>query len=634
MTHPRISAAVIVDTARSPHALLKPVPLGAVDLTDGFWAPRRKLNRDVTIPAQYRLLEQTGRLDNFRRAAPRKGGPFEGLFFNDSDVYKWLEAASWTLADTADPALIHLVDTTIGEIEAAQQPDGYLNTYFTGERAGERWTDLARMHELYCAGHLFQAAIAHRRVAGSDRLLDVACRLADHIATTFGPAEQGKRLGAPGHPEIEMALVELWRETGQQGYRDLAQFFLDMRGRGLLGGLTELQDHQPFRRLTRMAGHAVRAVYLAAGATDLVAETGEDELRAALKRLWDVMVTRQSYVSGGVGSRYQHEAFGKDFELPNERAYTETCAAIGSVMWNWRMLALDGDACYADALETALYNGMLAGLSLDGQSYFYVNPLADDGTHRRQAWFTCACCPPNIARTLAMLPGYIYSISDDGVWVHQYASSTLRHRLPNGTPIELSQQTHYPWDGIVEFELQRGGDFVLRTRIPAWCERGALVEVNGQRSEGQALAGRYAAVGRTWRAGDVLRLTLPMPIRRVECHPYALENAGRVALMRGPLLYCLEGVDHPRCDLRDVGVSGRADWSAQLEPALLGGVVVLRGPGELSPPGDRWADCLYRTADTEPRAATPMAATAIPYYAWANRAPGQMQVWLLASEKR
>jgi DUF1680 family protein len=631
MTHP---SPIVVDTFASAHARLKPAPLTAVTLADAFWAPRCSLLRAATLPSQYRLLEETGRRENFRRVAGKSDKPFQGLFFNDSDVYKWIEAAAWSLATDPDPVLAAMTDAVIGEIEAAQQPDGYLNTYYSLERAGERWSNLKDMHELYCAGHLFQAAVAHYRATGSDRLLAIARRLADNIGAVFGP--QPKRAGACGHPEIEMGLVELARATGVREYLALAQYFLDVRGRGVIGGSPYHQDHKPFRELDRMVGHAVRAVYLNAGATDLYAESDEEALWVALTRLWENMTTRQMYISGGVGSRYQGEAFGDDFELPNARAYTETCAAIAVVMWAWRMLALDGDARYADALELALYNGVLAGLSLDGQHYFYVNPLANDrnatlrdDTRGRQPWFNCACCPPNIARLLASLPGYFYNVSADTVWCHLYAAGAARLTLEDGRTVRVRQETDYPWDGDVTLILDGAGEFGLRLRIPGWCDAGASLAVNDQPVETPLAPGSYAEVRRAWQAGDVVRLRLPMPMRRLEGHPYTLENTGRVAPMRGPLLYCIEEADHPGEDLRDVTLPA-AGLKMRERPDLLGGVVTLTAKGRVRYPEPGWTSQLYRTAGSigrRPRGRH-VTITAIPYYAWANRGVGQMQVWL------
>lgn len=627
------STCSVVDTTHSAHARLKPLPLTAVTIRDAFWGSRRHLLRETTLSSQYRLLEETGRLDNFRRVSGTlKDKPFQGYFFNDSDVYKWIEAAAWTVASTPDPALSEMMDAAITEIEAAQQPDGYLNTYFALERAGERWSNLKDLHELYCAGHLFQAAVAHYRATGSDRLLAVARHMADNICGVFGPEEHGKRAGTDGHPEIEMGLVELARVTGAPKYLAQAQYFLDVRGRGVIGGSPYHQDHRPFREFDRLTGHAVRALYLNGGAADLVAESGETAILAALERQWQTLTTKQIYVSGGVGSRYEGEAFGDDYELPNARAYTETCAAIALIMWAWRMLALEGDAAYADVMELALYNGFLSGLSLDGLGYFYVNPLSNDGGHRRQPWYKCACCPPNIARLLASLPGYVYGVAGDAVWCHLYIAGQADVTLANGRAVRLDQATGYPWDGDVMLKVEGTGEFALRLRIPIWCEAGATVAINGERAVTTPLPGSYAEIRRAWRPGDTVRLRLPMPVRRVESHPYVLENAGRVALMRGPLLYCVEGVDAPGADLRDLVLPAAADIAPEARSDLLGGIIALRAKGARQPPGDDWVGRLYRSANGVPARPQPEQAEifAIPYYAWANRGPGPMQVWLRA----
>jgi DUF1680 family protein len=626
----------MVDTTASRHAFLRPLSLTDVRLSDGFWEPRRRINREETLPSQYGHIEETGRLDNFRRASGKIEVPFRGLYFNDSDVYKWLEAASWSLATDPDPDLERMVDAAITEVADAQEPDGYLNTYFTFERAGERWTDFD-LHEMYCAGHLIQAAVAHFRATGARRLLDVAVRFADHVCDLFGPEEEGKRSAVDGHEEIEMALVELFRATGDRRCLRQAQFFVDARGHGLLGepygrfDPSYSQDHEPLREQREVVGHAVRALYLYSGAADVYAETGEPDLLEALDRLWRNMTTKRMYVSGGLGSRYEGEAFGGDYELPNERAYTETCAAIASVMWNWRMLLASGEARYADLAEHTLYNAVLPGVSLDGRRYFYQNPLADDGTHRRRPWFGCACCPPNVARLLASLPGYFYGLSDDAVWVHLYAEGAATVDL-GGRTLRLSQRTDYPWDGNVELSVEEGGgEFGLMLRIPSWCEEGCKVEVNGEALEGPFPSGSYAEVRRAWRAGDTVHLSLPMPVRRVECHPYVAENAGRVALARGPLLYCVEQADNPGLDLRDLVLSADADPSASFDPELLGGVVALDATAEVLAPDGAWEDRLYRTVRPGPKGERETVSTtlrAVPYYAWANREPGAMRVWL------
>ena len=627
---------MVVDTSSSRHARLRPLSLADVRLSDGFWEPRRRINREETLPSQYGHIEETGRLDNFRRASGKIEAPFRGLYFNDSDVYKWLEAASWSLAADPDPDLERMVDAAITEVADAQRPDGYLNTYFTFERADERWKDFD-LHEMYCAGHLIQAAVAHFRATGGSRLLDVAVRFADHICDLFGAEEEGKRPAVDGHEEIEMALVELFRVTGDRRYLRQAGFFVDARGQGLLGepygrfDPSYSQDHEPLRDQREVVGHAVRALYLYCGAADVLAETGEPDLLSALERLWGNMTTKRMYVSGGLGSRHEGEAFGGDYELPNGRAYAETCAAIASVMWNWRMLLLSGDARYADLMEHTLYNAVLPGVSLDGRRYFYQNPLADDGTHRRRPWFGCACCPPNVARLLASLPGYLYGLSDDAVWVHLYAQSAATFDLGDRT-VRISQHTDYPWEGGVEVSVEGGGgEFALMLRLPAWCEEGCTLEVNGEALDAPFSPGSYAEIRRTWRAGDTVHLNLPMPVRRVACHPYVAENAGRVALTRGPLLYCVEGADNPGLDPRDLVLPTDEEPCASPAPSLLGGVVALDGGAEILAPDRTWEDRLYRTACPEPDGrpqAAPTTVRAVPYYAWANRDPGPMRVWL------
>ena len=627
---------VVVDTSRSRFAKVRPLPLTDVRLSDGFWEPRRLINREKTLASQFEHIKETGRLDNFRRASGKIEAPFRGLYFNDSDVYKWLEAASWSLAEVPDPELTRMIDIAITEIEDAQQPDGYLNTYFTFERASERWTDFD-LHEMYCAGHLFQAAAAHFYATGSERLLSVAVRFADHMCDVFGPEDQGKRPAVDGHEEVEMALVELFRVTGNRRYLEQARFFVDARGHGFLGrpyGLHEpsySQDHKPLRAQHEVVGHAVRAMYLYCGAADVYAEIGDPALKEALERLWINMRTRRMYVSGGIGSRYEGEAFGDDYELPNERAYAETCAAIGSVMWNWRMLMLGGDARYADLIEHTLYNAVLPGVSLDGGHYFYQNPLADEGKHRRHPWFGCACCPPNVARLLASLPGYFYGASEDAVWLHQYAEGAATVELDGNKTVRLRQRTGYPWDGGVEVTVDGDGEFSLMLRIPSWCEDGASVQVNGETVGKVASPGTYLQIRRVWRPGDTARLDLPMPVRRLECHPYVAENDGRVALMRGPILYCAEQTDNPDVDLPMLVLEDE-DPSTRYEPGLLGGVVVLDVGAQIVEPDEGWEGSLYRTAHRRDRYTKPGATklTAVPYFVWANREPGSMRVWFKA----
>jgi DUF1680 family protein len=631
----RHTAGVVVDTSQSAHVRLHPVPVEAVSIDDPFWSPRLRRNREATLPTQLRLLRETGRLDNLRRVAGTFDGPFQGRYFNDTDVYKWLEAASWTLAAHPDTELERDIDHVIQIVAEAQRPDGYLDSYFELERADERWTD-ANLHEMYCAGHLFQAAVAHFRATGKRSLLDVAVRFADHIDATFGPPELGKRIGTDGHPEVEMGLIELARTTGDTRYIALTKFLVDVRGHGHLGIAYDRysreyhQDHQPFREMNEIVGHAVRSVYLNAGVADLYAETGESALLDALHRLWANMTARKMYVTGGIGSRWFGEAFGPDYELPNALAYTETCAAIGSIMWNWRMFLIEGEARYTDLIERTLYNAVLPGVSLDGETYFYQNPLSDEGGHRRQPWFTTACCPPNVARLLASLPGYVYSLQDDEIWVNLYAEGAATIHLADGRTVALRQSTRYPWEGEIAIEVGGEGEFTIRLRIPEWCESGVALTVNGAAVGTPAAAGTYAMVRRTWQTGDIVRLSLPMPVRRLSCHPRVTENAGHVALMRGPLVYCLEQVDHPGVDIHDIALPDETTFRTDWAPDLLGGVVTLTAEAVTDPAGGAWHNRLYQSIQTiageQSQQSTQI--RAIPYYAWANRDPGPMRVWI------
>ena len=619
----------IVDTSRSQYAKLRPVSISKVHLEDSFWAPRLKMLGEVTLPTQYQIFEETGYLFNFRRAAGKKTGDFQGRFFNDSDVYKWIEAVAFYLAYSYDEKLRSLVAHVIDDVVSAQDEDGYLNSYFTLERKKDRWTNLKDMHELYCAGHLIQAGIALYRAMGEKQLLDAACKFADHISSIFGV---GKRLGTSGHPEIEMALVELYRTTEKRDYLDLAQFFLDQRGKGLVGGDLYHIDHKPFRKLTEIVGHAVRSLYLNCGATDIYLETGEKQLLNTLLRLWCSMTERKMYVTGGVGARYIGEAFGDDYELPNYRAYAETCAAIANVMWNWRMLLATGDAKFADVMELALYNGVLSGISLDGKNYFYVNPLADRGKHRRQRWFRCACCPPNIARTLAYLPGYLYSISDEGIWIHLYVQSRAFVNV-EGKTVTIKQRTRYPWSGEVEISLQPENEvsFSLYLRIPGWCRK-AKIYVNNQKLETGIRLGGYIEIHRVWKPGDYVKLFLSMPIERLMSHPNVLENTDKVALKRGPIVYCIEQVDNPDFDVWNIVLPLDSPLKAEWAPKLLNSVTVIQGEA-FAIETESFKNRLYQAVADVSFKTRKIRFKAIPYYAWANRKPGSMIVWMRSTSE-
>ena len=645
---------VVVDAASTRYAHIKPVPVNAVDLRGDFWGRRFATNSERTLPSQWDLLESTGRLNNFRRVFGEYDGPHVGLFFNDSDLYKWLEAASWVVARGPDALLEKRIDEGITLIERAQGADGYIDSYFSLEREGERWTNLRDLHEMYCAGHLIQAAVAHHRATGQRRLLNIAVRVADLLCERFGSTSEGKTEAIDGHEEIEMALIELARETGHDRYLALARFFIKARGHGLLTGGrfgdAYFQDDVPFEKMETLAGHAVRALYMACGVTDLYLETGEAGLLPRLERLWSRLTAKRMYITGGVGSRHDGEAIGADYELPNAQAYTETCAAIGSMMWCHRLLAATGNARYADLFEWTLYNGMLPGWSLNGQAYYYVNPLEDDGGHRRQPWYHCACCPPNVARTVASLPGYVYGTDADSIYVQLYMESDVRIDF-NGHTVKLRQQTRYPWDGVVEFGIGAQAEFALKLRVPGWVDgAGGLIAARGQSAAAAQVnpsvtvtvnakavdatpdANGYIAIRRAWEHGDSVRLELPMTTRIWQSHPKVAENRGRIALSRGPILYCVERADIPGVDLDELYVDPErieTEWREQ----QLDGVVVLKGTTQRREIESDWSNSLYRPLNQATHAtegAQPGETTfvAIPYFAWHNRESGPMKVWL------
>jgi len=586
----------------APHRKLHPVPFTAVRLNDGFWAPRLETNHRASVPHVFEWCEKTGRITNFDKAAGKLEGKFEGIYFNDSDVYKLLEGAAYVFAATRDQELDRKLDEVIARIAAAQQPDGYLNTYFTLVAPANRWSNLRVMHQLYLAGHLIEAGVAHYRATGKTSLLTVATRFADHISEVFGPE---KRYDVDGHEEIELALVKLYELTGKRVYFDLAKFFIDIRGdathRQLYGPV--LQDHLPVRQQKEIVGHAVRAMYLYCAMADLFAHTGESALLDTLRELWADLTLRKLYITGGVGARHEGEAFGAPYELPNASAYCETCAAVGLVLWGHRMNLLEADARYADVLERALYNGFLSGVSLDGRLFFYVNPLESSGHHHRQPFYPCACCPPNVVRLVAQVPGFVYAANQEGIFVNLFVESDAEFTWDN-RKIKISQETKYPWEGRVELQVitEHTGAIPIHIRIPDWCQ-GAKISVNG-RSEPMKLARGYAVVSRRWTASDRLVLELPMEVLRIEAHPAVAANRGRVAIQRGPLVYCFEAVDHGR-PVRSIRLPRDPEFSAEFRPELLGGVTVITGKDAFGRP-----------------------LTAIPYYAWDHREPGEMVVWV------
>ena len=620
-----------VSTTVSSHARWHTLPLGSISLTEGFWSHKQEINRQVSLRHGYEQLERAGNFNNLRLAAGSGEGEYQGPVFMDSDVYKWLEALAYDLANVRNPEVERMADETIDLLAAAQQADGYLNSYYQVNKPDERWTDLDHDHEPYCAGHLFEAAVAMHRATGDERLLGVACRFADHIDSIFGP---GKRDEPPGHPEIELALVELYRETGERRYLDLASFFINQRGSGRMGGYGRLgpayhQDRVPVRQATVVEGHAVRQLYLTAGVTDVYLETGEQALFDVLTRLWYDMTVRKMHLTGGFGARFVGESFGETYELPSDRCYCETCAAIASMMWNWRMLLATGEPRYADVLERSLYNGFLSGVSLDGRRYFYVNPLQSRGGIERPEWYGCACCPPNVMRQIAVVGHYVATADETGLQVHQYASARIEAELKTGRHVALRVETDYPWDGRVKVTVEEtdGATWQLALRVPGWCE-GASLQVNGQAVERPAPGGTYAAVERAWQVGDVVELDLPMEPRLTAPNPRVDATRGSLAIERGPLVYCLEQVDQePNLNLLDVRISPEAPLQAIRREDLLGGVVAIEAPGAVVDIG-AWQDALYRPAPTENLPQREVTLTAVPYYAWANRGPGTMRVWI------
>lgn len=622
---------------------LTPVSWKDVTIDDRFWSPRLRANREHTLPHIYRMSKETGRIDALRLNWKAGDVPVPHVFW-DSDVAKWLEAASYSLATHPDAVLEGQVDEVIGLLAVAQQPDGYLNSHFSTVEPEKRWTNLRDLHELYCAGHLIEAAVAHFQATGKRSLLDILIRYADHIDSVFGP-EPGKKRGYPGHEEIELALVKLYRVTGEQRYLRLSQYFVEERGRQphyydeearlrsedpaayWAGSYQYNQSHFPVREQQEVTGHAVRAMYLYSAMTDLARELHDASLLATCKRLWQHLSSRRTYITGGIGSSPYNEGFSADYDLPNESAYAETCAAIGLVFWNFRLLQLECDARYADMLEAALYNSVLSGVSLDGESFFYDNPLASRGGHHRQGWFECACCPPNIARLLASLGQYIYAANGRDIAVHLYIQSSAQVKM-GGQVVTLRQETDYPWNGTVTFQLamDEPATFGLKLRIPGWC-RHALLIVNDEEIDiASNLQQGYVRVERRWQTDDRVQLLLAMPVERMYTHPNVLQDAGRVALKCGPLVYCLESVDQAdqRVPLQRLLLPRDAKLSTHFEPELLDGVQVIRGSALIEDDAD-WGPTLYRS---QPPTRHATAITAIPYYAWDNRQPGEMLVWL------
>ncbi|MBN1513250.1 MAG: glycoside hydrolase family 127 protein [Phycisphaerae bacterium] len=622
-----VMMAVAATMASAAEPGLTPVPFGAVEVTDEFWAPRMKINRERTIPHNFRMCEETGRVNNLRRAGGLlEGKEFEGFRFNDSDVYKVLEGACYELARKPDAALQKQVDDLIAVITAAQQPDGYLNSHYTLTQPDARWTNVKDAHEMYCGGHLIEAAVAHYQATGKRTLLDVAVRFADHVASLFGP---DKRRDVPGHQEIELALVRLSTATGDTRYRELAQFFLEGRGRAhgreLYGDYC--QDHAPIDQQSEIVGHAVRAVYYYCGLADVMRAAGSDAHLGTLQRIWDDVTQRKLYVTGGIGPSAHNEGFTIPYDLPNQTAYCESCASIGLVFWAHRMNLLTKDARYVNVLERVLYNSLPAGVSLSGDRFFYENPLAGRGDHHRRPWYGCACCPPNFARFFPTLGGYIYAADNDGIYVNLYVTGRAEIRVA-GVPVKVEQKTDYPWDGKVRLKLSPSAEkpFAVCLRLPDWCPK-AEAKINGQTLEDPFVRNGYLRIERAWKPDDVVELSLAMPIQRIEANPRVMADRGRVALRRGPIVYCVEAQDAKGAVDRLV-LPRDAALNAVHRKDLLGGVTVIEGRGREAAAPAAWGSDLYRPV----KEGRTVEFTAIPYCVWDNRKAGPMAVWLPESD--
>ncbi len=618
-----------VAVAEPPYRTIEEPGFGDVRIADEFWAPRIETCREVTLPHVFDVCEETGRISNFVKAAGLMEGKFKGAWFNDSDLYKVLQGAAYELGIQSDPKLDKLVDDTIAKIAAAQQPDGYLHCFFTIDNRDQRFKNIhpKARHELYCMGHMIEAGAVHFEQTGKRNMLDVARKLADHIDSIFGP---GKNMMVSEHQELELALIKLYRITGEKRYLKLGQFFIDQRGNqqghNLYGAYS--QDHVPVRRQSEIVGHAVRAMYNCMGMADLYAESGDKELLTALDQLWENTTHRKMYVTGGIGATPKGEAFLGNYVLPNDTAYSETCAQIGLLLWAHRMLLIEPKAEYADVIERVLYNSFLSGLSLEGKKFFYQNRLATNGNYRRRAWYGCACCPSNVVRIYPQIGQFMYALGEDSIHVNLYATGKAKLTVGD-VPVTITQETQYPWNGRVRLVVdpKEKCEFDLHVRIPGWCKdqqtpgslyradgsSTAKLTVNGKPLDVNELEKGYVRIHGTWRKGDVVELDLPMPIRRVYAHEKIAADRGRVALQRGPVVYCVEAVDH-KIPLKHIFLPRDAKLTAEHKDDLLGGVTVIKG------------EAAANLAENDNP--TPVDLLAIPYYAWENRAAGAMAVWL------
>lgn len=647
--------------------ILQDVDLHKLHVTDAFLGQYQRLVRDVVIPYQWDALndriaeaDPSHAIANFEIAAGRKDGEFYGMVFQDSDVAKWLEAVAWSLCQKPDPELEKTADEVIELVEAAQCADGYLNTYFTVKEPGKRWTNVAECHELYCAGHMIEAGVAFFQATGKRRLLDVVCRFADHIDSVFGPGENQLH-GYPGHPEIELALMRLYEVTENPRYLRLVNYFVEERGaqphfydseyekRGrtshwhihgpawMVKDKAYSQAHQPLALQQTAIGHAVRFVYLMAGVAHLARLHKDEEKRQICLRLWDNMVQRQLYITGGIGAQSSGEAFSSDYDLPNDTVYAESCASIGLMMFARRMLQMEADSRFADVMERALYNTVLAGMALDGKHFFYVNPLEvhpkslafnhiyDHVKPVRQRWFGCACCPPNIARLLASLGHYLYTPQPDALYVHLYVGNELETQVGDNT-LGLKISGDYPWHEQVEIAIRapQPVTHTLALRLPDWCAN-PRISVNGENGAGDVRKG-YLHIHREWCEGDRITMTLPMPVRRVYGNPLLRHVAGKVALQRGPLVYCLEEADNG-AQLHNLRLPEESTFNLIQGKGIFAHKVLIQADGLRMASQQPEQQALYHY-DSAPVCAQPQTLTFIPWFSWANRGEGEMRIWV------
>ncbi len=633
-----------------------------VIVNDGFFGKYIELIKKVALPYQWDVLndrinnaEPSHAVRNFKIAAGLLKGDFYGVVFQDTDVFKWLEAVAYILMAGPDAELENKADEVINIIEKAQQGDGYLNTYFTIKEPDKRWTNIRDGHELYCAGHMIEASVAYFEATGKRKFLDVACRFADYIDTVFGEGPDKKR-GYPGHPGIELALVRLYKATGEKKYLYLSKYFIDERGKTpnyfeleveadredkneiwKKLGLRYYQAHLPVRSQTTAEGHSVRAIYLYSGMADIAIETGDKSLIESCKKLWRNIITKKMYITGGIGSTSFGESFTFNYDLPNDTIYSETCASVGLIFFAHRMLQIDPNSNYSDIMEKVLYNSAISGISLDGKKFFYVNPLEvwPEASEKikirehvkitRQSWLRCACCPTNIARLLASIGKYIYSISEDEIYTHLYIDSETELDL-SGSKVKIKQETKYPWSERINISvyIDKEKEFSLLLRIPGWCDNAKIFINNEEINLCDIKVKGYARLKRIWKNGDVVEVVLPMVVQRVRAHPGVRADIGKVAIQRGPIVYCLEEVDNGP-NLHEIMLPVKSELNADFDKNLLGGVMVVSVQAERY--NSKWTDDeLYKfEEESEYR---PVTVKFIPYYAWANREPGEMVVWI------